>query len=99
MADEHLTGNAGAGPRSRSGDIAAAPMDPRNAIIDALLELAGERNWEDITISDVAARANVSLSTFRDMFPSKGAALAGFSRRIDIVAVDTAGQGLAGGTG
>ena len=96
MADEHLTGNAGAGARSGSGDIAAAPKDPRNAIIDALLELAGERTWEDITISDVAARANVSLSTFRDFFPSKGAVLAAFSRRIDHIVLDAAGDGLTG---
>src|ERR1700724_2858103 len=93
MADEHLTGNAGAGARSGSGDIAAAPKDPRNAIIDALLELAGERNWEDITISDVAARANVSLATFRDYYPSKGAVLAGFSRRIDHIVLEAAGGG------
>ncbi|MGI8568973.1 MAG: TetR family transcriptional regulator [Methylocella sp.] len=96
MADEHLTGNPGAGPQSDSGDIATAPKDPRNAIIDALLELAGERNWDDITISDVAARANVSLATFRDFFPSKGAVLAGFSRRIDHIVLDAAGDDLAG---
>src|SRR3984893_13772560 len=95
MADEHLNGNAGAGPQSRSG-VAAAPKDPKNAIIDALLELAGERTWEDITISDVAARANVSLSTFRDIFPSKGAVLAGFSRRIDHIVLDAAGDGPTG---
>ncbi len=96
MADEPLTANAGAGPQSKLGELAAAPKDPRNAIIDALLELAGERNWDDITISDVAARANVSLSTFREIFPSKGAVLAGFSRRIDRIVLDAAGDGLAG---
>jgi AcrR family transcriptional regulator len=96
MADEPLTGNAGAGPKSNSGDIAAAPKDPRNAIIDALLELAGERSWDDITISDVAARANVSLATFRNFFPSKGAVLAGFSRRIDHIVLDAASDDLAG---
>ena len=96
MADEHLTGEAGAGPQFTADKITAAPKDPRNAIIDALLELAGERNWEDITISDVAARANVSLSTFRDIFPAKGAVLAGFSRRIDHIVLDAAGDGLTG---
>ena len=95
MVDEHLNGNAGVGPQSRS-DVAAAPKDPKNAIIDALMELAGERTWEDITISDVAARANVSLSTFRDFFPSKGAVLAGFSRRIDRVVLDATGDGMIG---
>ncbi len=57
--------------------------DPKTAIIEALMELAGERSWEDITISDVATRANLSLSTFRDHFPSKGAILSAFLRKID----------------
>ena len=76
--------------------IAAIPKDPRNAIIDALLELAGERSWEDITISDVASRANVSLSAFRDLFPSKGAVLGAFSRRIDHVVLDAISGDMAG---
>ena len=96
MADEHPAGETGASAKSVKGDMAAAPKDPKNAIIDALLELAGERSWDDITISDVASRANVSLSTFRDFFPSKGAVLAGFSRRIDHIVLDAAGDGLTG---
>lgn len=91
MADEHPNEKPGAEPQSAAGAITALPKDPRNAIIDALMELASERNWEDITISDVAARANVSLATFRDFYPSKGAVLAGFSRRIDHVVLEAAG--------
>jgi AcrR family transcriptional regulator len=86
--------SAEAGPDGKA--IAAIPKDPRNAIIDALLELAGERTWEDISISDVASRANVSLSVFRDYFPSKGAVLASFSRRIDHVVLGAIGDDLAG---
>jgi len=71
-----------------SGEIHTPPKEPKAAIIEALLELAGERNWEDITISDVAARANLSLSTFRDQFPSKGAVLAAFLRNIDKTVLD-----------
>lgn len=85
---------AEAGPDCKT--IAAIAKDPRNAIIDALLELASERSWEDITISDVASRANVPLSAFRDYFPSKGAVLASFSRRIDHVVLDATGDDLAG---
>ena len=66
----------------------AAPADPKDAIINALFELAGERHWEDIPLADVAARANVSLSTFRDFFPSKGAVLAAFMRKIDKIVLD-----------
>ncbi len=97
MADETNSkeeSQAEAGPDTKT--ITAIPKDPRNAIIDALLELAGERSWEDITISDVASRANVSLSAFRDYFPSKGAVLAGFSRRIDHVVLDAVSDDMAG---
>ena len=88
MADEHQT--AGAEPQAAASAVAAPPKDPKNAIIDALMELAGERSWDDITISDVAARANVSLAAFRDYYPSKGAVLAGFSRRIDHIVLEVA---------
>lgn len=81
---------------SDAKDVAPPPKDARKAITEALLELAAERNWEDITISDVAARANVSLSTFREFFPSKGAVLAGFARNIDKSVLDTTGDDLAG---
>jgi AcrR family transcriptional regulator len=71
-------------------DASSSSHDPRALIVEALMALAGERRWEDVTISDVAARAGLSLSQFRDCFPSKGAALAGFSRRIDKLVLDGA---------
>src|SRR5271166_3447201 len=61
----------------------AKPAEPRGKVIDALMELAGERRFEDITIRDICKAAGVSLADFRDAFPSKGAVLAGLSRRID----------------
>ncbi len=64
---------------------AAAATDPRGKIVDALMALASERRFEEITIRDICAEANVSLADFRDAFPSKGAILAGFARRIDRV--------------
>lgn len=57
--------------------------NPRDRIIDALMALAGERAFEDISITDIARQAGVSLADFRDCFPSKGAVLGGFSRRMD----------------
>ncbi len=57
--------------------------DSKTRIVEALMQLAAERPWEEITITDVAARADLTLADFRDAFPSKGAALAGFSRMID----------------
>jgi AcrR family transcriptional regulator len=61
----------------------AKPADPRGKIVDALMELASEQRFEDISIRDICKTAGVSLADFRDSFPSKGAVLAGFSRRID----------------
>jgi len=66
--------------RARSETKAA---DPRGKIVEALMKLAGERRFEDIAIRDICNEAGVSLADFRDSFPSKGAVLAGFSRRID----------------
>jgi len=61
----------------------AKPADPRGKIVDALMELAGEQRFEDISIRDICEKAGVTLADFRDSFPSKGAALAGFIRRMD----------------
>jgi AcrR family transcriptional regulator len=47
------------------------------------MELASEHRFEDISIRDICKTAGVTLADFRDAFPSKGAVLAGFSRRID----------------
>ena len=50
--------------------------------------LAAERSWDEISLADVADRAGVTLAQFRDFFPSKGAVLGGFSRRIDKIVLD-----------
>jgi AcrR family transcriptional regulator len=73
----------------------AKPADPRAKIIDALMKLAGERRFEDITIRDVCNEAGVTLADFRDSFASKGAVLAGFSRRIDRAVLSEDGAELA----
>jgi AcrR family transcriptional regulator len=61
----------------------SASPDSRGKIVDALMQLAGERRFEDISVRDICNTAGVSLAEFRDLFPSKGAVLASFSRRID----------------
>jgi AcrR family transcriptional regulator len=55
----------------------------RDRVIDALMALAAERDWDQIEIGDIAEHAELSLAEFRDLFPSKGAILAAFARRID----------------
>ena len=62
--------------------------DPREKLSTRLMALAAEKPWEEISLSDVADRAGVSLAQFRDFFPSKGAVLGGFSRRIDKIVLD-----------
>lgn len=60
---------------------------PQNAMqdkaIDALLDLLSEREWNTVSLPDIAARAGLSLAELRSAYPSKGAVLAGFARRID----------------
>ena len=89
-------------PHTDTGAHSEAPQeeahksaDPRTRIVDALMTLAGERTFEDITIRDVCAAANVSLADFRDAFPSKGAVLAAFSKRIDRAVLANTGDELA----
>ena len=85
----------GIGHDPAATDTAPSIANPKDAIIAALLELAGERNWEDISLTDVATRAHVSLGVFRDLFPSKGAVLSAFMRKIDREVLDGIGDDLA----
>jgi AcrR family transcriptional regulator len=74
-------------------DPAAAPKkDARTAIVEALMKLAAGQRFEDISISAISAEAGVSLADFRDAFPSKGAVLAGFTRRIDRAVLEHSGE-------
>jgi AcrR family transcriptional regulator len=66
-----------------NNEAKSPPIDARGKIVDALLTLAAERRFEDISVRDISKAAGVSLADFRDAFPSKGAVLAGFTRRID----------------
>src|SRR5271165_1111312 len=70
-------------PMATRAKSEAKPPDLRGKIVDALMELASERRFEDISIRDICKTAGVTLVDFRDSFPSKGAVLAGFSRRMD----------------
>lgn len=83
------------GAEAAGAAAAAAPArSPRDRIIDALMALAAERAWDEIEIPAIAERAGLTLGEFRDVFPSKGAILAGFSRRIDRIVLDGTGPEL-----
>src|SRR5688572_3920316 len=73
-----------------------ASPNKRQAIIDALMDLASRRSWNGIEIKDVAQAANVTLAEFRDLFPSKGAVLGALSRQIDKQVLEGTTDDLAG---
>ncbi|MGO4386428.1 TetR/AcrR family transcriptional regulator [Microvirga sp. 2YAF29] len=76
--------------------MADTPIDKRKAIIEALMNLAATRPWNEIEIGDIAQMAGVSLAEFRDLFPSKGAVLGGLSRVIDRQVLEETTDDLAG---
>lgn len=75
---------------------AGTPSDKRKAIVDALVDLAARRPWNEIEIKDIAQAANVSLAEFRDLFPSKGAVLGALSKQIDRQVLEGTTDDLAG---
>lgn len=87
-------------PASRASDSAApaqAPKaDPRTRVVDALMHLAAGQPWDSITLSEVADEAGLTLADLRELFPSKGAILGSFVRRIDRVVLEGTGPDMAG---
>jgi AcrR family transcriptional regulator len=69
--------------------------DPRVRAVDALMVLAADRAWHDITLDEIAGAAGLSLADLRDLFPSKGAMLGGFIRRMDRIVLDGRAADLA----
>jgi AcrR family transcriptional regulator len=63
----------------------------RSKIIDALMALAAERPWEEITLEALAERAGITLAALRAAYDGRLAVLADFVRRTDervLAAVD-----------
>jgi AcrR family transcriptional regulator len=74
----------------------APKSDPRKAAIEALMALVAEQGWKHVELPQIAERAGLSLSALRDLFPSKGAMLAGFGRMLDKAVMDGANPDLIG---
>lgn len=55
----------------------------RDTVIDRAMALIAERGWRATSLADIAAAADVSVSTLYPVFPSKVAVLRGFVSRID----------------
>jgi AcrR family transcriptional regulator len=71
----------------------------RNRIIDALMALAAERPWDEVTLATIAERADVTLAALRAAYGGRLDILADFTRRIDervleAVDPDMRGEGL-----
>jgi AcrR family transcriptional regulator len=74
----------------------APKADPRTVAIQALMSLVADHGWNDVELGQVAERAGMPLSALRDLFPSKGAMLAGFGRLLDKAVLDHANPDLIG---
>jgi AcrR family transcriptional regulator len=72
---------------------------PTGRIVAAALRLAGERPWADVTLTDIAAAAQVNLVDLRRSFSSKADVLAAFVRAVDdaVLARSPERTGLASG--
>ncbi len=74
---------------------AEAPKgDPRARVVDALMALAARQPWDMITLSAIAEEAGISLADLRDLYPSKGAILGSFVRRIDRIVLEGTGEDM-----
>jgi AcrR family transcriptional regulator len=69
--------------RSGTETTATASASVRDRVIDALMALLAERDFMRISLSDIAAEADLSLAEMRAEFGGKLAILAAFSKRID----------------
>jgi AcrR family transcriptional regulator len=70
-------------PRKRRPAAAAAPADPRAAIVEAALTLAARQGWRGTTLADIAAEARLSLADVHAQVRSRAGIVAAFVHRID----------------
>ncbi len=73
-----------AGKTAKKKTRKTAPKDGiSDRIVDAALTLAAGQAWRDVSLAEIAEAADLSLLDLYRVYPSKGAILAGFARRID----------------
>lgn len=73
----------GAGAQEHARRREARMATDRGKIIEAFMELLGERRIEEIDFADIAARAGVSMADMRGEFGSRLAILAAHIKEID----------------
>jgi AcrR family transcriptional regulator len=64
---------------------------PQDAALDAMMSLATKLGWRDLTLSDIAAEAGLSLAELNQVAGSKAGLLGQFVRRIDQAVLATGG--------
>lgn len=69
--------------RKTSATPGTASADPRRAAVEALMRLAAEHGWDGIELGEIAREAGLTLVQLRDLYPSRGAMLAGLARIVD----------------
>ena len=67
----------------------------RKKIVDALMALAAERPWEEVTLEALAAHADVSLATLRSAYDGRLSVVAEFFRMVDEQVLEGIDPGLA----
>jgi AcrR family transcriptional regulator len=70
--------------------MGAPAEDGLGAATTAMLALAAQRPWRDITLRDIAAEAGLALGDLYGLAPSKAALLARLSRAYDLAALTAA---------
>ena len=80
--------------KKRAPAKAAPPRDIARETLDAALRLAATRSWADIALAEIAEEAGLKLSEIYAIYPTKGAILAAFSRRIDGLVLTEDMEGL-----
>jgi AcrR family transcriptional regulator len=68
----------------------------RDKIIDATLTLAAEGRWRDVSLSDIAAGARVSLVQLHAEFSSRSAIVSGVMQRVDDAVLSGTDKSAAG---
>lgn len=57
--------------------------DPRAIVVDAALRLASKRDWQNVTLSDIAVEAKMDLSDLSQMFECREDIITAYERRVD----------------
>ena len=79
MAEKEKKGRTGRTRRK----AAATDSERLDAIVDAAMELAVEKDWTDITLADIAEKAGLSLAELRRHVSGRDEILRHFARRVD----------------